>query len=29
VFDWSDLLPGITDIADHQRLELMDGGWGF
>jgi len=29
VFDWTDLLPGITDIADHQRLEPMDSGWGF
>jgi hypothetical protein len=29
VFDWTDLLPGITDIADHQRPEPMDNGWGF
>jgi hypothetical protein len=29
VFDWTDLLPGITDTADHQRLEPMDGVWDF
>jgi hypothetical protein len=29
VFDWADLVPGVTDIADHQRLEPVDGGWGL
>jgi hypothetical protein len=29
VFDWADLVPGVTDIADHQRQEPMDSGWGF
>jgi hypothetical protein len=29
VFDWTDLLPDVTDIADHQRQEPMDSGWGF